>query len=387
MKGSSAIETSSQEMQEDMSTQERVPEQAAAGRSASIRVVSDKSNPGNLDAAAKANTVIPGLEGLSTGAGRVRGRSGRIFGGKACGLRVHSWLRRHAIQLVEAPLFDPFILLVILANCTMMAWESPLDPCCTPKAELLAVCDEVILGIFTIEVAVKMLAYGLFGSPHAYLHDGWCQLDLAIVSLTWLPVLWPALGNYSAARAVRALRPLRALKRLPGMPLLVQWIFDVLPKCVNVLALCGFLLLILAIAGMEMFKGATHYRCSIEEMVADEALTMSGDDPIAISAGASAGGSAGGIAARLAAPPEADSGVPCNPANDVLGHVQCADFSGRCEYFDMALGGGLTSFDTTPLSLLALMMVTTFDDWAAIMYALSASFSPYVWIYCTLGQG
>ena len=366
-------------MQNEMNRQERFSGETAGEASASIQLLSDQSNMANLIAAAKANNVIPGLEGLSTGALRVRGRSGRIFGGKAFGLRVYQWPRRHAIQLVEAPLFDPFILLVILVNCMMMAWESPLDPCCTPKAELLAVCDEVILGIFTIEVGVKMLAYGLVGSPHTYLHDGWCKLDLAIVSLAWLPVLWPALGNYSAARAVRALRPLRALKRLPGMPLLVQWIFDVLPKCVNVLALCAFLLLILAIAGMEMFKGATHYRCSIEEMAVDDGVTMLGDGPIGISAG--------GNAARLAAPPEADSGVPCNPANNVLGHVQCADFSGRCAYFDIALSGGLGSFDSTPLAMLSLIMVTTFDEWAEIMYTLSASFSPYVWIYCTLDQG
>ena len=249
-------------MREDMSRQERTSEEAAAGASASMQALSDQSTLANLIAAAKAKAVIPGLEGLRDGALEVRGRSGRIFGGHACGLRPHSWPRRHAIELVEAPFFDPFILLVILANCMMMAWESPLDPCCTPKAELLAMCDMVFLGIFTIELGIKMLAYGLVGSPHAYLRDGWCKLDLAVVSLAWLPILCPALGNYSAARAVRALRPLRALKRLPGMPLLVQWIFDVLPKCVNVLALCGFLLLILAIAGMEMFKGATHWRCT-----------------------------------------------------------------------------------------------------------------------------
>ena len=72
----------------------------------------------------------------------------------------------------------------------------------------LAMCDAIILGIFTIEVGVKMIAYGVIGSKDAYLHDGWCQLDLAITGLAWLPVLWPALGNYSAARAIRALRRL-----------------------------------------------------------------------------------------------------------------------------------------------------------------------------------
>ena len=41
--------------------------------------------------------------------------------------------RKSAIRFVEHPWFDPFILLTILANCSTMAWQSPLDPTGTQK--------------------------------------------------------------------------------------------------------------------------------------------------------------------------------------------------------------------------------------------------------------
>jgi hypothetical protein len=105
-------------------------------------------------------------------------------------------------------------------------------------------------------------------SAGAYLRDAWCRLDGLVVTLAWLPILFPAMGNYSVLRAFRALRPLRALhgltqcphsplhactlltdgfangvctvgdagalKRLPGMPVLVQWILSVVPKMATV---------------------------------------------------------------------------------------------------------------------------------------------------------
>ena len=148
-----------------------------------------------------------------------------------------------------------------------MAWQSPLDPCCTWKEAFIDKCEWVFLGIFTMEMLVKILAFTFIGHKEAYLHDPWCQLDFLVVTLAWLPILFPSMGNYSVLRAFRALRPLRALKRLPGMPVLVQWILSVLPKMGNVLMLFGFIFLVFGIVGMELFKGSLHNRCALPGFV------------------------------------------------------------------------------------------------------------------------
>ena len=194
---------------------------------------------------------------------RVQGPSGKIYGSTSLvGLRPGDEPRRTAIRLVESRPFDPIILMTILANCGTMAWASPLDPCCTWKERFIDRCEWVFLGIFTTEMLLKITAYGFMLNRGSYLRDAWCQLDFTVVSLAWLPILFPQMGNYSVLRGFRALRPLRALKRMPGMPVLVQWILSVLPKMANVLMLCAFLALIFGIVGMELFKGALHNRCA-----------------------------------------------------------------------------------------------------------------------------
>ena len=105
------------------------------------------------------------------------GPSGRTYGGAACCcLHPKHEPRRSAIAFVEWKPFDICVLLTIGANCFTMAWESPLDPCCTWKADFIDGCEIFFLAVFTSEMLCKMLAYGLTGHRNAYLLDAWCQV-------------------------------------------------------------------------------------------------------------------------------------------------------------------------------------------------------------------
>ena len=53
-----------------------------------------------------------------------------------------------------------------------------VDP---PDLPWLYVAEKVFIAIFTAEMLVKMLAYGVFGHSHAYLHDSWCQVSMPVV--------------------------------------------------------------------------------------------------------------------------------------------------------------------------------------------------------------
>jgi voltage-dependent calcium channel L type alpha-1D len=214
--------------------------------------------------------VLPGLEGLDTNppAKKIVGPSGKEYHGHSlCCLRISTQPRKWCIQTIESRWFDPIILITILANCTTMAWQSPLDPAGTDKAALIDVMEWCYLYIFTFELVSKIISYSFLFQEGAYLRDPWCQLDFVVVSLAWLPIFFPSMGNYSIFRAVRALRPLRALKRVPGMPQMIAALMSAFPKLANVLALCAFIFLVFGIVGMELFKGALHYRCAEEGFV------------------------------------------------------------------------------------------------------------------------
>lgn len=299
---------------------------------------------------------------------RVRGPSGKLYVSTgAFQLRPGSEPRRSAIRLVESSLFDPLILLTILANCATMAWQSPLDPCCTWKEAFIDKCEWVFLGIFTMEMLVKILAFTFIGHKEAYLHDPWCQLDFLVVTLAWLPILFPSMGNYSVLRAFRALRPLRALKRLPGMPVLVQWILSVLPKMGNVLMLFGFIFLVFGIVGMELFKGSLHNRCALPGFV-ETADHSFGDERRALREVSFTN-------------PEAkyDTELACSSAEHPTFGICPAGTT--CKYFRDNPSHGVNSFDSVPMVFIIFIQAVTFDDWATPMYDVMASFSPYAWIY------
>lgn len=126
----------------------------------------------------------------------VLGPSGRLYSGSSfcCFLPGRS-PRRDAILLVESWAFDHVVLLTIMCNCLTMACASPLDPPGTSKAHFIGVCEWFFLAIFTAELSVKMLAYGVLFTKQPYLRDAWCQLDFLVVSLAWLPILLPSVSR------------------------------------------------------------------------------------------------------------------------------------------------------------------------------------------------
>ena len=298
---------------------------------------------------------------------RVKGRERIYVSTSVFCLEVTHEPRRTAILIVESRIFDPLILITILANCITMAWQSPLDPEGTWKSGFINACEPIFLAVFTVELVLKVIAYGFLMHKGAYLRDAWCQLDFIVVTLAWLPIIFPAMGNYSVLRAFRALRPLRALKRLPGMPLLVQWILNVLPKMGNVLALFLFVFLVFGIIGMELFKGSLHYRCALPGF----------DD-----AGHATQHPVGGADAPADPQEPFDTGLACGPGDHAFCEQQVA--GSVCRFFDANPDHGWTSFDSMGFVFVALLQSTTFDEWSTAMYALQASFSPYVWIYFVL---
>jgi hypothetical protein len=90
-----------------------------------------------------------------------------------------------AYRLVTNKYFEPFIACVITFNCFELAWDSPLDPPGTWKADFIAGSEQPLLYIFTFEMLAKMTAYGIIRDRHSYLRDPWSCLDFVVVTMAW----------------------------------------------------------------------------------------------------------------------------------------------------------------------------------------------------------
>lgn len=76
--------------------------------------------------------------------------------------------------------------------------------------------DWVILWIFTVEAAIKILAEG--NKPWRYFQDPWNVFDFIIVVVCWMAVFLPSMdAEYVAVfRMARILRVLRLVHALPN---------------------------------------------------------------------------------------------------------------------------------------------------------------------------
>lgn len=192
---------------------------------------------------------------------------------KAFGVLGHEHpIRKSALSLVTSKRFDNFVLFLILLStlfliidepwihrCFLLGWPST-NECANAQLthDFLHYADFVLNTLFTLEMLVKMIALGVIGHRHAYLRNPWNQLDFIIVIISWVSLSQDGAGAMKALRslrAFRALRPLRVVSRFPGMKLVVNSLFLAMPAILNVTLVCMLFFLILAITGVQNFKG------------------------------------------------------------------------------------------------------------------------------------
>ena len=333
------------------------------------------------------------------------GPSGMLYHSTSIGcLKPQHRLRRSAIYLIEASWFEPFIALTIFVGCCRLAWESPLDPPGTLKQHILDVSDRVFLGIFTVEMLAKMLAYGIIGHKGAYLRDSWCQLDFVVVCSAWAPILGSLLGfhevaNLTALRSVRALRPLRTLQYVPGMPMLVASVFQTMRQLGSVAAILGLFYIVFGILGTGLFGGALHYTCEDRPFMGRQLLrdsAVAGGDvgmlPVPLPSAApfsdhlddGARGFGSRVPGRMLKGGGGGGGGDDHHLCNVNNPDSCADVGGSCVYHLEQPEAYGSDFDSVMNAAVVITQIITFDTWSASMYNLREAFSPHVWMYYVL---
>ncbi len=105
--------------------------------------------------------------------------------------------------------FQGFIVLSILAASAVVGLRT--YPSVTEQfGPWLELIDRVTLGIFVVEIAIKLAAEGK--RPLRYFQDGWNLFDFMIVAVCFLPF---QTGFAKVLRLLRILRVFRLVTRVP----------------------------------------------------------------------------------------------------------------------------------------------------------------------------
>ncbi|CAF3915628.1 unnamed protein product [Rotaria sp. Silwood2] len=181
-------------------------------------------------------------------------------------LTLDNKLRRTCIKLVEWKPFEYLVLFTIFCNCAALALSKPLpNNDTTPTNSILEQIEYIFLAIFTLEVILKIIAYGLCLHPNAYLRSGWNLLDFIIVVVGFLSVILVQYNvqgfDVKSLRAFRVIRPLKLVNGVPSLQIVLNSILRAMLPLLHIALLVLFVIIIYSIIGLELFCGKMHMTC------------------------------------------------------------------------------------------------------------------------------
>nr|XP_020762656.1 voltage-dependent L-type calcium channel subunit alpha-1S [Odocoileus virginianus texanus] len=280
-------------------------------------------------------------------------------------LTLQNPVRKACISIVEWKPFETIILLTIFANCVALAMYLPMPEDDNNRLNLgLEKLEYFFLIVFSIEAAMKIIAYGFLFHQDAYLRSGWNVLDFTIVFLgvftaileqvnliqsNTAPMSSKGAGlDVKALRAFRVLRPLRLVSGVPSLQVVLNSIFKAMLPLFHIALLVLFMVVIYAIIGLELFKGKMHKTCYF--IGTDIVATVENEKP--------------SPCARTG------SGRPCTISGS------------ECRGGWPGPNHGITHFDNFGFSMLTVYQCITMEGWTDVLYWVNDAIgNEWPWIY------
>jgi len=256
------------------------------------------------------------------------------------------------LKIISHPLFDLFILTVVLINSLLLAMDNPTDD----VPAISTGVDNLLLGIYTAEAVLKIAGMGFLFNTSSYLRDPWNIMDFVIVVTAYIPIIFVSGGvNLQAFRALRVLRPLRTISNIKALKVIVLTLLAAIGPLLETIFILFFMIMIFAIAGLQLFQGLLKKRCIALPTGIAAVSETDGDDAI-------------------------NNEVFCTLDSD------CTDYDGVlhiCAKMIANPNWNITNFDNLPASILMVFQSITKEGWSSIMAMLEKTFSfaPLVVIY------
>ncbi|XP_063153765.1 voltage-dependent L-type calcium channel subunit alpha-1S isoform X1 [Candoia aspera] len=165
-------------------------------------------------------------------------------------------------RIVNATWFTNFILLFILLSSISLAAEDPIQAM-SFRNKILSYFDIGFTSVFTVEIILKMTAYGAFLHKGSFCRNSFNILDLlvVVVSLISMRLESSTISVVKILRVLRVLRPLRAINRAKGLKHVVQCVFVAIKTIGNIVLVTFLLQFMFACIAVQLFKGK-FYSCT-----------------------------------------------------------------------------------------------------------------------------
>ena len=139
-------------------------------------------------------------------------------------------------RIADSTRFQGFIFAVIVVNAIALGLGT-YDAIDEDAGTLLTIVSEVCVGIFVVELAIRITAYGR--RPQDFFRDGWNVFDFVVITAAFVPGVRE---STTLLRLARLLRVVRIVTVLPEFRVIVRGMARSLPP-IGSLALLGLLLM------------------------------------------------------------------------------------------------------------------------------------------------
>ncbi|XP_050436059.1 sodium leak channel NALCN isoform X2 [Adelges cooleyi] len=153
---------------------------------------------------------------------------------------------------------DWLMILVTTLSCISMMFETPIYQVMNTPA--LQIAEYVFVCFMSIEIALKILADGVFFTPKAYMKDVAAILDVfvyvtSLVFLWWMPTNVATNSSAHLLMICRCVRPLRIFSLVPHMRKVVDELCRGFKEILLVSVLLIVLMFVFASYGVQIFGG------------------------------------------------------------------------------------------------------------------------------------
>ena len=149
-------------------------------------------------------------------------------------------------RIADSPVFQWFIFGVIVANAITLGLGT--YDFGDFGEELLTTLDDLFLGIFVVELAIRIAAFGR--RPQDFFKDGWNVFDFVVITLAFAPGLR---DNITLLRLARLLRVLRLVSVMPELRLLVRAMGRSLRPIFSLVVLMVLIMYVYGMVGWILF--------------------------------------------------------------------------------------------------------------------------------------
>jgi len=150
-------------------------------------------------------------------------------------------------RIADSGRFQGLIMLVILANAVTLGLGT-YDGIEREAGSLLGTLDDVFLGIFMIELAIRITAYGR--RPQDFFKDGWNLFDFVVIGAAFLPGIRE---DVTLLRLARLLRVVRVVSIFPDLRSIVGAMVRALPPIGSLAVLTVLLIYVYGMVGWILF--------------------------------------------------------------------------------------------------------------------------------------